>query len=109
MRIGGDLAYPVRSRLTAGENGAEAGLAQNFGDLGAFISLDLDLAILNRAASAAGLLHLFGQLLFFRQTNAHEVLNHRHGLAATPRLLPDDINPTSMLPRRLGWGHGMRR
>ena len=92
--------YPVPHRLAAGENGTESGLRQNFGDLRTFVSLNFNLAVLYCATRAAGLLYRFGQLLLFRLANANEVFNHGHRLAAAPGLLPDDINPATILP---GW------
>ena len=92
--------------LAAGEDGAESGLGQNFGDLRAFVSLNFNLAILYCATRAAGLLHRFDQVLLFRLANANEVFNHGHRLAAAPGLLPDDINPATSLPGRFGFGSG---
>ena len=93
----------VRRRLAAGKDGTETCLGQNFGDLRAFVPLNLDLPVLYGAARAAGLLHRFGQLFLFRQAYADKVLNYGHRLPTTPRLLPDDINPATTLPRRFGF------
>ena len=75
--------------LTAGENGTKACFAQDARDLGAFVPLNLDLAILHRATRAAGLLHRLGQLLLFRQTDADKILHHRHRIAAAPSPGPE--------------------
>ena len=93
---------PVLRWLTAGEDGSESGLGKDFGDLGAFVSLNFDLTVLYCATRAAGLLHRFGQLLLFWLANTNKVFNHRHRLAATPCLLPYDIDPATILTGRFG-------
>jgi len=86
----------------AREHWPKVGLGQNAGHLFPLVPLDLDLAGLHRSTGAAGALHRLGQLLFFGQTDAYEVFDHRHRLAATPGFHPEDVHPTAMLPRRFG-------
>src|SRR6185295_20165033 len=46
-----------------------------------------------------GLLHRFGQPLFFWQSNADESFNYRHRLAAAPSRLADNIHAATIFPR----------
>ena len=93
--------------LSSGEHRSKICLGQDAGNFRTLVALDFDLAILHRAASAAGTLHRPGQLLLFRQSDADKTFHHRHGLAAAPGRLPDDVHAPAMLPhgfRCLGWG-----
>src|ERR1017187_6914983 len=78
--------------LTSREYWSKVRLGQDARDFRAFVALNLDPAVLDRAAGAAGALHRPGQLLLFRQTDADKVFHHRHRLAAAPGLLPDDVH-----------------
>jgi len=83
--------------LTAREHRTEIGLGQNAGDFLTFVSLDLDLAVLDRATSAAGALHGLGEFFFFGQADADKVFHHRHGLAAASSGLADDVHAAAIL------------
>src|SRR5258708_39138685 len=74
-------------------------LGQDSGDFRALVSLDLDLAVLHCATSAAGLLHDFGQLFFFGQADADKPFNHRYRFAAPPGRLPYDIHAATIFLR----------
>ena len=63
------------------------------------ISLNLNSSFLDRAASAASLLHSLGELLLLRQTDANEPRHDRHRLAPAMRRLPQDVHPASVLTR----------
>ena len=88
--------------LSARENRTKTGFLKDASDLGAFISLDLDLAILDCATSAACPLHRLGQFLLFRKSDADEVLDNRYGLAAAPSFYAENVHPASNLARRFG-------
>ena len=90
------------TNLTAREYRPEVCLAQDAGNLGAFVALNFDLAVLHCATRAASLLHGLGQLLLFRQTDTDKTLHHRYRLAAAPSRLTDDIDATTVLPCRFG-------
>ena len=62
----------------------------------AFVSLNLDLAILHRPTRATDLLHLLCQLLLFWEPNANEALHHRHRLSAATCRLPYDIHTATV-------------
>src|SRR5437899_677071 len=87
-------------RLTAREYRPKVCLAQDPRDLRALVALNFDLAVFHRASRAAGLLHRLGELLLFRQTDADKPFRYCHRLAAATGLLPDDVHPAAILPRR---------
>ena len=89
------------SPLPACEHRMEVRLSQDAGDFLALVALNLDLAILHRAAGATRALHRLGQLLLVRQTDAHKVFYHRHRLATASSLDSQDVRTPAMLPRRL--------
>ena len=88
--------------LTTREYRLKICLGQDTSNFLPFIALDLDLAILHRAAGTTGALHGLGQLFFFGQTNPHKVFDHRHRLAAATGFHPENVHPPTMLPRGLG-------
>src|SRR5690348_7940790 len=96
-------------RLAAREHRSKVCLGQDACDFRAFVTLNLDLAVLHRAAGAAGALHRFGQLLLFRQSDADKAFHHRHRLAAASGRLPDNIHAPAVLRCRFGWMHSIRR
>lgn len=85
---------------TSGKHRTKTRLAQDARDLRAFVALNLDPPFLDRAARAASFLHRLGEALFFRQTDADETLDHRHGLSAAMGRLPQNVHPAAVLPRR---------
>ena len=62
----------------------EIGLLQNAGYRLALVTLDFNLAVLDRATRSARALHGLGKLLLFRQANADKILYYGHGLATAP-------------------------
>ena len=82
---------------------------QDTRDFRALVPLNLDLTVLDGAAGAAGAPHGFGQLLFFRPTDADKIFDHRNRLAATPGLDPKDIHPAAISLRRFRRRHGIHR
>ena len=82
--------------LTTGEDGAEAGLLEDAGDFSAFVALDFNAAVFDGATDAAGFLHLFGELFFFRKTDAHEVGDDGNGFAAAAGRVADDVHATAV-------------
>lgn len=92
---------PRHSRDSAPcEDWPKTGLSQNASDLFSLISLNLNPAVFDGSAGAAGFLHLFRELLLLRQANAHEALNHRYSLATAARFLPDDVYAPAAFPFR---------
>src|SRR5581483_1541562 len=91
------------SPLSAREHRTKISFLQNPRHLRAFVSLNLDLPVLHRAAGAARLLHRLGQALFFGKTDADKSLDHGDRLAPAPGGLADDVDPAAILPRRPGF------
>jgi hypothetical protein len=89
-------AFFAVKNLTAGENGAKAGFGQDARDFLAFVALDFNVAFLHGAAAAAGFLHLFGELFFFRQADADKIFHHRHRLAAAMRGLAENVHAAAI-------------
>ena len=91
-----------RQVLTTGENRTKVCFTQNASNLGALVPLNLNLAVLDRATGAAGLLHGFGQLLFFRQTDADETRSNAEydirEIATCGLSTLDEFNSFSMSP-----------
>ena len=96
------------SPLPACEHRMEVRLSQDAGDFLALVALNLDLAVLHRAAGATDALHDFGQLFLFRQTDADKVFHYRHRLATATGLDPKDVHSPTMLLRWFGWQRGNR-
>ena len=63
-----------------GKYRTKTGFGQDAGDFRALISLNLNSSFLDRATSAASLLHSLGELLLLRQTDANEPRHDRHGI-----------------------------
>src|SRR5258707_688248 len=61
----------------------------------ALVTLDLNSAFFDRAACAAGFLHLLGQHFLFWQPDADKVGDHGYGLAAAARRLTQDVHTTT--------------
>jgi hypothetical protein len=86
--------------LSTREDRPEVRFGKDASDFFAFVALDFDLAIFDRAANSTSLLHRASQALFLRQTNPDESSHHRDSFAAAPGLLSDDIDPPATLARR---------
>src|SRR6266566_4994038 len=69
-------------------------------DLLSLITLNFNPPFLHRATNATRLLHFLCEFLFLWQTNAHEVLHHRHRLATPSGFHTNDVHPTSRFARR---------
>src|SRR5689334_11405931 len=83
--------------LSTGEDRPKVCFGKDASDFFAFVSLDFDLAILDRSANSTRLLHRPRQALFFRQTNPDKSFDDGNRLAAASGLLPDDIHPSAIL------------
>ena len=70
-------------------------------DFLSLIPLNFNPPFLHRSTNATRLLHFLRELLFLWQTNAHEVLHHRHRPAAPSGFHANDVHATSRLARRV--------
>jgi len=86
--------------LSTREHRSKIRFGKDASDFFAFVALNFDLAILDRAANSASLLHRPRQLLFLQQTDADESFDDRNILAAAPGFLSDDIHAATILARR---------
>jgi hypothetical protein len=86
--------------LSTREDGPEVRFGKDASDFFAFVPLNFNLAILDRAANSASLLHRPRQLLFLRQTDADESFDDGNSLAAASGFLSDDIDATTGLSWR---------
>ena len=82
----------IERHSATGENRLEAGFGEDALHLVAFVALDFDAAIFDRAAAAAGFLHFFREDLFLSEPDAGEIFGHGDDLAAAMGGLPDDIH-----------------
>src|SRR6266571_7474403 len=64
------------------------------------ITLNFNPPFLHRSTNATRPPHFLCEFLFLWQTDAHEVLHHRHRLAAPSSFHANDVHPTSGFARR---------
>ncbi len=102
-----EVAFP-RMGSASRENRPKTGLAQDARNLRAFIPLNFNLAIFDRAPGATSFLHCLGQLFFFRQTDPDKTFDYGYRLATSSGLLPDNIDAPPILRRRRPFDSGPR-
>jgi len=86
-------------RLPASKHRRKSSLRQYPCDFRSLIPLNFNPPFLHSSTNAARLLHFLCEFLLLWQTNAHEVLYHRHRLAAPSGFHAKDVHPTSGFAR----------
>ena len=92
-------AYPDWA-LSTREHWPEVRFGQDASHFFAFVSLNFDPALLDRAADSTSLLHRPRQLLFLRQTDAGESFHDCNSFTTAPGFLSHDLHPSATLARR---------